>query len=122
MAKLTTDDLKQIKEKTAVEMALRQIPEMARITVHIGDCGLAAGAREVLQSFMEEMDKADRRDIRIFAADCPDPEDCANEPKVTVRTGDDEPVVYGNVTPEKAKEIFAGHLLGGQVVTGYILH
>lgn len=121
MAKLTIDDLKQIKEKTAAEMALRQVPETTRITVHIGDCGLAAGAREVLQSFMEEMAKADRRDIRIFAADCQDPENCENEPKVTVRTGDDEPVIYGSVTPEKAREIFAGHVLGGQEVTGYIL-
>jgi len=121
MAKLTIEDLKQIKEKTAAEMALRQVPETARITVHIGDCGLAAGAREVLQSFMEELAKADRRDIRIFAADCPDPENCANEPKVTVRTGDDEPVIYESVTPEKAREIFAGHILGGQAVTGYIL-
>ncbi len=113
MAKVTVDDLKRIKEQTAAEMALRQIPETARITVHIGDCGLAAGARDVLKAFMKAMAASDRRDIRILAADCLDPENCANEPKVTVKIGDGAPVLFENVTPEKAEEIFTSHVVGG---------
>lgn len=114
MAKLTVEDLKQIKEKTAAEMALRQVPETARITVHIGDCGLKAGARDVMKAFIAALEKSDRRDIRIIAADCLDPETCSNEPKVTVKVGDTPAVIYENVTPEKAEEIFSSHVLEGK--------
>lgn len=110
MATLTVDDLKKIKEKTAPELALRQTRPKARITVHIGDCGLAAGARDVMKAFIEVRAQAKRPDIYLLAADCIDPEDCDNEPKVTVQTEGQEPVVHTNVTPEKAKEIFESQL------------
>lgn len=110
MATLTVDDLKKIKEKTAPEMALRQTRPTARITVHIGDCGLAAGAREVMKAFMEVREQAKRPDIYLLAADCIDPEDCANEPKVTIQTEGQSPAVHTNVTPEKARELMGSVL------------
>lgn len=116
MGKVTVDDLKQIKEKTAAEIALRQVPETARVTVHIGDCGLAAGARDIMQTFMKALEESGRRDIRLLAADCADPENCGNEPKVTVQAGDTAPVIYENVTPEKAEKIFSTHVLGGNTL------
>ncbi len=113
MEKMTVDDLKRIKEKTSAEIALRQVPATVRVTVHIGDCGLAAGARDVMKTFMKALEESSRRDIRLLAADCPDPENCGNEPKVTVEAGDAPPVVYENVTVQKAEEIFSSHVLGG---------
>jgi NADP-reducing hydrogenase subunit HndB len=121
MTKITVEDLKRIKEKTSADMALRQIPETARIIVHIGDCGIKAGARDVMKAFMDAMAKTDRRDIRLLAADCLDPENCANEPKVTIKVNGGQAVVYQNMTPEKAKEVFARHVLGGSIVTDYVM-
>ena len=122
MAKVSVEDLRHIKEKTAAEMALRQIPASIRITVHIGDCGLEAGARDVMKAFIKALEKTDRRDIRLLAADCPDPENCGNEPKVTVEAEDGPPVVYQKVTPEKAEEIFSSHIIGGTVLTDYVMN
>ncbi|MFO8113542.1 MAG: (2Fe-2S) ferredoxin domain-containing protein [Desulfosalsimonadaceae bacterium] len=113
MGKVSVDDLKRIKEETAAEIALRQVPETVRVTVHIGDCGLAAGARDVMKTFMKVLEESGRRDIRLLAADCPDPENCGNEPKVTVQAGNTDSVIYENVTPEKAEKIFSAHVLGG---------
>lgn len=121
MGKVTVDDLRRIKEETSADMALRQIPESVRIIVHIGDCGEAAGARDVMKAFLEQVSKSNRRDVRLLAADCADPENCAHEPKVTVRAGNHPPVVYQEITPEKAAEIFASHVQGGTVVKDYVM-
>jgi NADP-reducing hydrogenase subunit HndB len=122
MPKLTVEDLKRIREKTAAELSLRQTPASVLVTVHVGDCGLAAGARDIMKTFMKELSTANRTDIRLLAADCIDPENCGNEPKVTIKAGDAPPVVYQNVTPEKAVEIFSSHVLGGEVVTAYVMN
>lgn len=122
MTKVSVEDLRHIKEKTSADMALRQIPASIRITVHIGDCGLEAGARDVMKAFIKALEKTDRRDIRLLAADCADPENCGNEPKVTVAAGGNPPVVYQKVTPEKAEEIFSGHIIGGTVLTDYVMN
>ena len=50
MAKLTIEDLKQIKEKTAKLNSLRDGPANTKITVHMGTCGIAAGARDVMNA------------------------------------------------------------------------
>jgi hypothetical protein len=70
MAKLTIDDLKKIKEKTSKETSLRDGPANIKITVHMGTCGIAAGARDVMSALMEEMAEADRQDIRVVASGC----------------------------------------------------
>jgi len=48
MAKLTIADLKKIKDKVHSETALREGAQRAKITVHMGTCGVAAGARAVM--------------------------------------------------------------------------
>ncbi|MGD2186154.1 MAG: (2Fe-2S) ferredoxin domain-containing protein, partial [Desulfobacterales bacterium] len=91
MAKLTIDDLKKIKEKTAKETSLRDGPANIKITVHMGTCGIAAGAREVMSALMEEMAEADRQDIRVVASGCMGM--CSSEPNVTIEEEGGEPIV-----------------------------
>jgi len=55
MAKMSIDDLKRIKEKTARETSLRDGEANVKITVHMGTCGIAAGARDVMNALMDEM-------------------------------------------------------------------
>ena len=68
MAKLTIDDLKKIKEETAKSTALREGGATVKITVHMGTCGIAAGARDVMNALMEELAESDRSDIRVIAS------------------------------------------------------
>ena len=55
MPKLTIHDLKKIKEKAQRELALREGKAKIKIIVHMGTCGIAAGARECLETLLEEL-------------------------------------------------------------------
>ena len=119
MAKLTIEDLKKIKEKTAKETSLRGGPANIKITVHMGTCGIAAGARDVMSALMEEMAAADRQDIRVVAAGCMGR--CSSEPNVTVETQGSEPIVYQLMDSNKMRQVFKRHVLKGDVQTDFAL-
>ena len=119
MAKLTIEDLKKIKEKTAKETSLRGGPANIIITVHMGTCGIAAGARDVMSALMEEMAEADRQDIRVVASGCMGM--CSSEPNVTVETEGSEPIVYQLMDSNKMRQVFKQHVLGGEVQTDFAL-
>jgi NADP-reducing hydrogenase subunit HndB len=119
MAKLTIDDLRKIKEKTARDTSLRDGPASIKITVHMGTCGIAAGAREVMNALMEEMAAADRDDIRVVAAGCLGM--CSSEPNVTIEVEDSEPIVYQLMDPNKMRQVFKRHVLLGEVQTDFAL-
>ena len=119
MAKLTIDDLKKIKEKTAKDTSLRDGMANVKITVHMGTCGIAAGAREVMNALMEDMAEADRQDIRVVTSGCMGM--CSSEPNVTVETMDAEPIVYQHMDPNKMRQVFKRHVLLGEVQTDFAL-
>ena len=119
MAKLTIEDLKKIKEKTAKATSLRDGPANIKITVHMGTCGIAAGARDVMSALMEEMAEADRQDIRVVASGCMGM--CSSEPNVTVETQDSEPIVYQLMDSNKMRQVFKRHVLLGEVQSDFAL-
>ena len=119
MAKLTIDDLKKIKEKTAKETSLRDGPANIKVTVHMGTCGIAAGARDVMSALMEEMAEADRQDIRVVAAGCMGM--CSSEPNVTIEVEGNEPIVYQLMDANKMRQVFKRHVLLGEVQTDFAL-
>jgi NADP-reducing hydrogenase subunit HndB len=119
MAKLTIDDLKKIKEKTAKETSLRHGGATVKITVHMGTCGIAAGAREVMNALMEEMAAADRQDIRVVTSGCMGM--CSSEPNVTVEVQASDPIVYQHMDPNRMRQVFKRHVLLGEVQTDFAL-
>jgi len=119
MAKLTIDDLKKIKERTHKDTALREGGATVKITVHMGTCGIAAGAREAMDALLEVMTETDREDIRIVTSGCMGM--CSSEPNVTVETQGEEPVIYQHVDRNKMRQIFKRHVLLGEVQTDFAL-
>lgn len=120
MPKLTLDDLKQIKEKTRKTTQLREGGDYrAKVTVHMGTCGIAAGARDIMNALMQEIDSKDLRDVRITNSGCAGL--CSKEPMITVELTGQAPVKYIDLTPQKTQEIFAKHVLAGQIVQEYAL-
>ena len=119
MAKLTIDELKKIKEKTLKETALRHGKTSIKITVHMGTCGIAAGAREVMSALMQEMAQADRPDIRVMNSGCMGM--CSSEPNVTVEMEGEEPIVYQHMDSNKMRQVFKRHVLLGEVQTDFAL-
>ena len=119
MAKLTIEDLKKIKEETAKATSLREGEGTVKITVHMGTCGIAAGAREVMISLMEELAQTDRSDIRVVASGCLGT--CSSEPNVTVEIQDAEPIVYQKMESNRMRQVFKRHVLLGEVQTDFAL-
>jgi NADP-reducing hydrogenase subunit HndB len=119
MAKLTIDDLKKIKERTHKDTALREGGATVKITVHMGTCGIAAGARAVMDALLEVMTETDREDIRIVTSGCMGM--CSSEPNVTVETQGKEPVIYQLMDRNKMRQVFKRHVLLGEVQTDFAL-
>jgi NADP-reducing hydrogenase subunit HndB len=119
MAKLTIDDLKKIKEETTKSTSLRNGEANVKITVHMGTCGIAAGAREVMSALMEEMAQTDRQDIRVVTSGCMGM--CSSEPNVTVEIRDAEPIVYQKMEANRMRQVFKRHVLLGEVQTDFAL-
>ena len=110
---LKMDDLEAIKESGDKAKQLRQSGNTARITVHMGTCGVASGAQKVLDAVQDEMSKCGRSDIFITNSGCIGL--CSQEPLVTVEVLGEEPVIYHQVDEQKMRKIFKSHLLNGEI-------
>lgn len=119
MAKLTIADLKKIKEEYHAKQALREGGFRVKITVHMGTCGIAAGARSIMNTVIEEVAKAHAEDVAITTSGCAGL--CSNEPMATIETVGEPPVKYISLTADKMKKIFAEHVLAGKPVKEYAL-
>jgi len=119
MPKIRPEDLDKIGEKIKRTMHLREGEARARVIVHMGTCGIAAGARPVMNALMEEVERLDLKDVIVTISSCAGL--CSREPMVTVELQDEPPVKYADLNPEKAKKIFDEHVMGGKIVTEYAL-
>ena len=117
MAKLTIADLKKIKEQ--YHQGLREGGFRVKITVHMGTCGIAAGARAIMNTVMEEMAKSDMNDVAVTTSGCAGL--CSQEPMATIELAGEPPVKYIALTEEKMRKIFAEHVKGGKPVQEYAL-
>ncbi|MDI6743828.1 MAG: (2Fe-2S) ferredoxin domain-containing protein [Thermodesulfovibrionales bacterium] len=119
MPRLKIEDLQKIKEKHKAEFTLREGGYRAKITVHMGTCGIAAGARDVMTALMDEISGANVTDVIVTTSGCAGL--CAREPLATVEIMNSPPVKYCDINGEKIREIFKEHILGGNPVEKYAL-
>lgn len=117
--KLTIQDLAKIREKTKSLMTIREGEGRARVTVHMGTCGIAAGARDIMDALLEEISKANIQDVIVTTSGCAGL--CGAEPMMTIEFKNQPPVKYGYLTPEKLRKIFVQHILGGQMAADLVL-
>jgi NADP-reducing hydrogenase subunit HndB len=119
MSKLKAGDLGNIADSMKRTMLLREGTGRAKVIVHMGTCGIAAGARTVMKALMDEIEAQDIDDVIVTISSCAGL--CSREPMVTVELQDQPAVKYVDMTPEKAKAVLAQHVLGGNIVTEYAL-
>jgi len=119
MAKITIADLQKIKEKVLSDNALRDSEKRVKVTVHMGTCGIAAGARKVLDALMSEIGEAKAQDIVVTTSGCMGL--CSKEPLVTVEVLGEEPIKYELVNPAKMRQLFKRHIVMGEVQTPFVL-
>lgn len=119
MSKIKPDDLDRIGQQIKKTMLLREGSCRIKIVVHMGTCGIAAGARPVMKAFVDEIEKLDNEDVLLTISSCAGL--CSREPMVTIEEKGKPAVKYVELTPEKAEKIFAEHVLGGKIVNEYAL-
>lgn len=119
MPKLTLEDLKKKREEARSKLYLRDGEFRGKVIVHMGTCGIAAGARDIVEQFLEEVEKNNTKDIQITTSGCAGL--CSKEPMATVELKDAPPVKYISLTRDRVKKIFKEHIIEGKIVAEYAL-
>ena len=111
-------ELQAIKDKMKDKVILREGTESTRVVVGMATCGIAAGARPVLNAFVEGVNAEGLAEkVAVSQTGCVGY--CQLEPIVEIYEAGKDKVTYIHMTAEKAKEVVAKHLKGGAVVTEY---
>ncbi len=119
MAKLKPEDLNKIAEKMRHQTLLRDGAGRAKVTVHMGTCGISAGARKIMTTLLALIEEQQVSDVILTTSGCAGL--CSREPMMTVELKDQAPVKYVDLDEEKTRTIFTDHVLSGKTVVEFAL-
>lgn len=119
MPRLSIDDLKKIREDAKRTLAMRSGEARAKITMHMGTCGISAGARDVMGALLKEIENRKLTDVIVTTAGCAGL--CSREPMATVEIAGQSPVKYVDLKPQAIVRVLQEHILEGRIVTEYAL-
>lgn len=113
MAKRITSaaDLKSLQERVKDEIDLRTGPKDMQITIHMGTCGIAAGARDILAHLADELGRSAADTVTLRQSGCIGL--CDQEPMLTVTDRSGKSYRYGKLDAAKVHKIVHEHVLGG---------
>ena len=114
-------DIKAIRERMQAQIILRDNPDSneTRIVVGMATCGISAGARPVFNALVDEVAARNLANVKVSRAGCLGM--CKLEPIIEVFVPGQEKVTYVHVTPEKAKNIIANHIVNGNICKDYLI-
>jgi NADP-reducing hydrogenase subunit HndB len=115
-------DIKAIRDKMQSEIILRDNNDSAsetRVVVGMATCGISAGARPVYNTLLDEVATRGLKNVKVTRSGCLGM--CKLEPIVEVFVPGQDKVTYVEVTPEKAKQIIASHVVNGNVCKDYLI-
>ncbi|MDD3478291.1 MAG: (2Fe-2S) ferredoxin domain-containing protein [Candidatus Izemoplasmatales bacterium] len=113
------EDLKKLREKSIQSMNMRYVENGVRVQVGMGTCGIAAGARAVLNKFLEEINAREITNITVTQVGCMG--ECAFEPIVEVVDANGDSSIYCLVDERKVPEIIEEHIVNGVRLDRYLL-
>jgi NADP-reducing hydrogenase subunit HndB len=112
---MNLEELKKIREKAQKDVELRQKQSRIRIVVGMGTSGIAAGARDVLKTFVEEISRRNLGDVIVTQTG--ERGLASQEPMVEIFEEGKPTVVYGNMDVEKTKRVVVEHVVNGNPVS-----
>lgn len=113
-------ELTALRDKMQSKVIIREQDGGKRIVVGMATCGIAAGARPVLNTFVEEVAKSELSDkVTVTQTGCIGI--CQYEPVVEIIEDGKDKVTYVKMTAEKAAEVVEKHLKGGNVIAEYTI-
>ena len=107
------EELEKIREKALEDMILRKGKYLTKVMVAMDDCGIKAGAKEIMDLFVSELRGRKIMDAVVMMTSCQGM--CDREPVVKVVNKDDSVTVYADVTKDKVARIIDEHILGGKI-------
>ena len=113
------DDLKRIREEALEKRKVKTASGVAQVTVAMGTCGIAAGARDTMKAILSYIETNNVSGVIVTQTGCIGM--CEREPIVQVATGEQPKVTYGKVTPEIAERIMKEHVQGGKAVSEFVV-
>ena len=113
------EELKKLRDESIKNIEMRNTDKDVRVVVGMATCGISAGARPVLATFVEEVAKRNLNNVSVVQTGCIGM--CTYEPIVEIYAPGKEKVTYIHVDSEKAKRIVAEHLVNGRVVREYTI-
>lgn len=111
-------ELRKLREELQREMLARSGEGKPKLIVGMGTCGIAAGAREVLQAILDEVE-ARNLEVTITQTGCIGM--CEKEPLLDVQLPGEERYTYGNVTKDAVRRIIVEHVINGRVVEDLVI-
>ena len=119
MAKMTLEDLRKLREEKKKEVGKRDMSDKSiEIVVGMGTCGIAAGAKQTLEAFIDELDKRSISNVIVKQTGCMG--FCANEPTVEVHKPGMPDIVYGRVDDKIARKIVDRHIVQDRLVNEHV--
>lgn len=119
MAKMTLEELRNLRDAKKKEMNQRNGDgKSVQIIIGMGTCGIAAGAKEAFDAFLDELNSREVKDTRITQTGCMGL--CFSEPTVEVDVPGMPRVIYGNVDGKVARRIVKEHIIGKALVSDHI--
>ena len=116
----TLAELQAIRDKARMQMKMRgDNREAVRVVVGMATCGISAGARPVLNAFVNEIEKRHLENVVVTQTGCIGM--CQFEPIVEVMAPGKEKVTYAKVPADKVARIVAEHLVNGNPVMEYTI-
>lgn len=116
------EDLIKQKEKAKEKLSLRKISDkenLITLKVAMGTCGIAAGAKETFEKLLEVIEEKGLDNIRVIQTGCMGY--CHAEPTVEVVEPGKEPILYGKIKGDKARELIEKHILNGELLQDSII-
>jgi NADP-reducing hydrogenase subunit HndB len=115
----TLEELQAIRDKMKAQIVNRETAasDDVRVVVGMATCGIAAGARPVINAVSEEIESRKLAHVKVSQTGCVGI--CAYEPIVEIYMPQKEKVTYVHMTPEKVKSVFSSHLVYGLPIEEY---
>jgi len=112
-------DLLKLRDQARSQVDLRGGPKESQVVVHMGTCGIAAGARDIVAELVTELERCAVQTVTVRQSGCIGL--CDKEPMLTYTDKAGRNFLYGNLTRAKVREFVERHLRKGGPVEQYII-
>ena len=115
----TLEELKKLRDESLKKMTMRDVKDGFRIQVGMGTCGIASGARPILNAFLEQIVDRELKNVTVTQVGCMG--ECAYEPMAELIDESGQSYLYCSLTIPIVREIVDKHIINHQPVTRYLL-